>query len=61
LLPALLLASLLMIKDAYLLYSVVMNYYYPTLLEVPRECIQRSVDRDATVCKVGEIMDKHDS
>lgn len=46
---------------AFIFYSVVMNYYYPTSLEELRKGIERTIDRGATTFKVGELMDKHGS
>ncbi|KUJ18508.1 uncharacterized protein LY89DRAFT_582089 [Mollisia scopiformis] len=45
----------------YILYSTIMNYYYPRSLEALRQGITRSLDRGATAFKVGELMDKHGS
>ncbi|KAF8860812.1 hypothetical protein BDZ45DRAFT_703698 [Acephala macrosclerotiorum] len=43
----------------YVLYSTIMNFYYPRSLEALREGIERGIDRGATAFKVGELMDKH--
>ncbi|KAE8441809.1 hypothetical protein EG329_004262 [Mollisiaceae sp. DMI_Dod_QoI] len=45
----------------YILYSTIMNFYYPRSLEALRAGIERSIDRGATALKVGELMDKHGS
>ena len=45
----------------YVIYSVAMNYYYPTTLSELRAAIERSIDRGTTVLKAGEMMDKHGS
>ncbi len=48
-------------KYGYVIYSTIMNYYYPQSIDDLREGIARSLDRGATAFKVGELMDKHGS
>ncbi|PVH70925.1 hypothetical protein DL98DRAFT_472213 [Cadophora sp. DSE1049] len=45
----------------YILYSTIMNYFYPRSVADLREEMTRSFDRGATAFKVGELMDKHGS
>lgn len=45
----------------YIIYSCIMNYYYPTSVEELRNGIRRSIDRGATALKIGEMIDQHGS
>lgn len=51
----------LTLQYAFIVYSVIMNYYYPTSITALREEIERTLNRSATAMKMSEILDKHSS
>lgn len=49
------------VKYGFILYSSIMNWYYPPSLEDIREGIKRTLDRSSAAFKIEELIDEHGS